>query len=114
MSAAKKETPTHQLRVTFACNDHRNGMFQGWFDAVSIEAYEAEIDGQRMRMTFLQDNKVRIGRKVFKHEGVAEWVGNWCWDEIRIVDGDRLLWHLRESGFRCSTGHAKFFKWFNR
>lgn len=97
----------------FACNDYRNGMFQGWFDSISIEAYEAELNGPQTRITFLADSKVRIGRKVFAHTGVAEWVGNWCWDQIEIVDGRRLLEHLRDRGFSCNAGHTKFFEWFN-
>jgi hypothetical protein len=116
---AKKPKPKRPIRAMFACNDYRNGMSQGWFDSVVIEKYEAELDGPQTRLTFLTrgegciTNRVRIGRKIFEHDGVAEWVGNWCWDEIRIVDGRRLLEHLRSRGFTCSVGHTKFFEWFN-
>ncbi len=113
MSKAKKDPPK-PMRVMLACNDYRNGMFQGWFDSVAIDKYEAELDGPQTRLTFLSDNRVRIGRKIYEHTGVAEWVGNWCWDEIRIVDGRRLLEHLKSRGFRCSSGHTKFFEWFNK
>ena len=114
-----KPKPTMALRVMFACNDYRNGMFQGWFDSVGIDKYEAELDGPPTRITFLTrdgvniTNRVRIGRKVFEHTGVAEWVGNWCWDEIRIVDGKRLLRHLKARGFTCSAGESRLFNWFN-
>lgn len=120
MSEAKKARQKLPLRVMLACNDYRNGMFQGWFDSVAIEKYEAELDGPQTRLTFLArdegciTNRVRIGRKIFEHAGVSEWVGNWCWDEIHIVDGRRLLEHLKARGFRCSAGHTKFFEWFNR
>lgn len=110
---AKKLKPPLALRVMFACNDYRNGSLQGWFDAVAIDKYEAEMDGPPTRITFLNDGKVRIGRKVFEHDGIAEWVGNWCWDEIRILDGRRLLRHLKSRGFRCSSARAAIFKWFN-
>ena len=101
------------LRVMFACNDYRNGGFTGMFDSVSIDRYEAELDGPPTRIAFLSANRVRIGRKVFRHAGVAEWVGNWCWDEVRIVERRRLLEHLQDRGFRCNAGHSKFFEWFN-
>lgn len=105
--------PRKPLRVMFACNDYRNGMFYGRFDSVAIDKYEAEFDGPWTSIKFLDGNRVRIGRKVFEHTGVAEWVGNWCWDEVRVVDGKRLLRHLKDRGFTCSAGHTRLFNWFN-
>ena len=100
-------------RIMFACNDYRNGSGQCWFDQIAIEKWEAQIDCPRTTIRSLGANRVRIGRMVFAHLGWAQWVGNWCWDEIAIVDAKRLLRMLRSKGARCSCGPEKFFDWFN-
>ena len=65
-------------------------------------------------LRWLSGNRVRIGRMIFDHEGWYEWVGNWCWDEIRIVNVNRLLRMLKAKGATCSCGPEKFYRKFNR
>lgn len=100
-------------RVMFACNDYRNGHGQGWFDQISLHGCEIEIECPRTVIRSLGNGRVRIGRMVFEHHGWSEWVGNWCWDELAIVDAKRLLRMLRAKGAHCSCGPSKFYNWFN-
>lgn len=101
------------LPVCFCCNDYRNGCFQGWFDVVHVERYEAEIDCSPMVLRDLGGGRVRIGRRVFRYTSVVEWYGNWCWDRYWIVDAHQLIRYLRERGARCGAGHSRFYRWFN-
>lgn len=101
------------MPIMFACNDYRNGSGQGWFDQIIIEKYEATIDCPRTVIKYIDSNHVRIGRMVFEHRGWSEWVGNWCWDQLYILDYKRLLRMLRSKGATCECAHTPLFRWFN-
>lgn len=97
--------------ISFACNNVDNGSFQGWFDSAWVGG-EALIEGPRTTIRSLSDNRVRIGRLTYSHNGWNEWVGNWCWDEIEIFDTLRLLEYLRHRRWQCVEGPSAFFqKW---
>lgn len=100
------------MRMMFDCNDYRNGQSQGYFEQVCF-GYMVELDGPRTVIRWLTPETLRIGRRKFQHNGWREWVGNWCWDEIDIADSRKLLTYLKEKGFTCSHGPAKFYEWFN-
>lgn len=100
------------MQVHFACNNPDNGMFACGFDAVWLGT-EAHLEGPHTSMAPLPNNRVRIGRCIFDHQGWQEWVGNWCWDALEIKDVKRLLEHLRKRGFQCVQGASGFFDAFN-
>lgn len=98
--------------MSFDCNDYRNGNSQGFFEQVHFG--EIQLSGPQTRIRWLSSDTMRIGRRKFKHNGWAEWVGNWCWDEIDILEPKKLLTYLKEKGFVCDVGPEKFFeKWSN-
>lgn len=104
--------------VMFACNDYRNGHSQGWFDAVSYEPWEMELDGPPVRFDLLSDNgtvgrRLRIGHCIFEFTYFAEWVGNWCWNEVGITDRKKLWRYLKKRGYTCSVGPTPIYNWFN-
>ena len=106
----------------FACNDHRNGMFVGRFDSVCFylgdrNSYSpplVELEGPWTKMSFPAKKLVKIGRETFAHSGMAEWVGNWCWNEITFAEPTRLLRYLKKRGFTCVGGPTLFYERFNR
>lgn len=103
------------MLIMFACNDHRNGHHQGWFDAVSIETGDEslEFEGPRVEMRRRTDGRVGIGRHTFSYRRWSTWVGNRCWDELDIVEPVQLLEYLRQRGYTCHCGPSEFFEAFN-
>lgn len=102
------------MRVAFACNDYRNGIFQGWCDSIHIG--EIEFEGPRTTIRELSPTELRVGRCKYRMTGCAEWVGNWCWNEYDLEPGElvRLVKGLRKNKWRCIVGPTKFFESFNR
>ncbi len=103
----------HGIDIMFCCNDYRNGHFLGKFDQVSVERYEIQLDGPPTALRRVNDRLVKIGRREFKCGGWAEWVGNWCWDQLTIMDGADLLMYLRAKGFVCSEAPANLYERWN-
>jgi hypothetical protein len=112
MSEQKKRA----RRIAFCCNDHRNGMFIGRFDAVnfSLAGELVELEGPPTVIRILDKGRLQISRYLFRHRGYTEWVGNWCWDEFWIPEAARLLRVLRKRGFTCHCAPTRFFEAFNR
>lgn len=79
-----------------ACNDADNGNFAGRIEAFQIERKGDRIDleltgGRAPRLTALEPNRFRAFRHVFGHSGWNTWVGNWCWDRLRVSVPDAAL-----------------------
>ena len=102
------------MRVAFACNDYRNGVFQGWCDEIRVDGIE--LEGPQIRIREVSPTALRVGRCKYKICGGADWVGNWCWNEYHFAPGEwvRLVKNLRSRGWRCNAGPAKFFEAFNK
>src|SRR5262245_51021302 len=60
--------------TSYACG--RDGAFEGRFDRVDIDNAEIELEGQPVGLRWLDKERVRIGRCIFRHNGWSEWVGN--------------------------------------
>lgn len=76
------------VRIMLATNDHRNGMPTGRVDALQILdviSLEGPIPGPRCLIDPAK-RRVRIAGMTYPIEGYAQWVGNWCWDEVRVSD----------------------------
>ena len=110
------------ITVMLCCNDHRNGMFQGFVEQIEVGDRSGDIflamdgycrmsdgpveiatpSGERRRV-------IRVGRFQYGVRGYSEWFGNWCWDLARLTSGDaaRLLNNLRASGrWSPHEGHS--------
>lgn len=75
-----------EIQVDLCCNYPRNGLFAGQLWALKVgpnmEFGSKFIDwGPRLR--FL-DGRIAIAGKHFPITCYREWVGNWCWDAVRI------------------------------
>src|SRR5690606_2817915 len=75
-----------EIQVDLYCNYPRNGLFAGQLWALKVgpnmEFGSKFIDwGPRLR--FL-DGRIAIAGKHFPITCYREWVGNWCWDAVRI------------------------------
>lgn len=103
------------MSIAFACNDHRNGMGQGWFDAfrLTLPDCDGEFEGPRTVIRDIGKGRVRIGRHAYSHSGWMEWVGNWCWDEILVDDVPRFLERMYAKGFRCTCAPSDLYNVFN-
>lgn len=127
---ARRVGPPRRIRVSFACNDERNGMFAGraWMAhpeslyRVGRHPWDAElvhddwghgvaltVDHARMRL--------RIHRVWFGFKAHRPMFGNWCWDafEFERGTGKRLLALMRDQGaWHCEAGPSSFYRWWNR
>lgn len=106
------------MRIDFCCNDPDNGAFSGRVVGVTFGDQEIEADdflrGYRFKV---EGGRLRIERKWFAFDRSKDWIGNWCWNGFWFSppEGKRLLRHLRSTGrWRCTTGYALFYDWFNR
>lgn len=48
------------MRVAFACNDYRNGVFQGWCDEIRVDGIE--LEGPQIRIREVSPTALRVGR----------------------------------------------------
>ncbi|HVW08374.1 MAG TPA: hypothetical protein VHC90_07315 [Bryobacteraceae bacterium] len=111
--------------VMVCCNDHRNGVSLGRFE--NLEIFECELSGPPM--TFSCSNKrhpeanagtgdmtARFGRLVVPCLLYRGWVGNWCWDAVRVrlIYAVRIWNHLVDTGkWQCEQGPAALYELFN-
>jgi hypothetical protein len=94
------------ITVMLACNDYRNGNFQGFIEQVQLLDL-IELEGDPLRVSFSRGPKnpllvVEPGLLIQTYDH-KEWVGNWCWDAVRlsIPDTFQLLEHLRAQHWSC-------------
>lgn len=94
------------VRVSLACNDHRNGEHQGYIEAVQIVDV-IQLEGARLRC-FRMDGRLIVAGLTLPLHGYWTWVGNWCWDEARLTELDawRLLEALRRERWHCTEAEA--------
>ena len=110
--------------ISIACNNPDNGHFIGRFHAIHYgNDQDMEITcrywGSRAgaRVTYLDDKRVRISRRIFRFEREKEWFGNWCWNALWMEhkEARRLIRYLRESGtWHCEAGPCRLYNWFNK
>lgn len=87
----------------FACNDER-GNFTSKVDMVDFfdeRGFEAKLQGPAVALAKRDETKVRVSRRLFRITGYRSFVGNVCWDEVGMGQGEakRLLAYLLERGF---------------
>ena len=108
-------TKTPTICLDFACNDHRNGMFQGWFESAVIEGAHIELEGPRIRITEVSNRVLRVGRITLPIIGSRDWVGNWCWNgyTLKPTYAVTVLNYLRKRGYRCDAGPCEIYDRWN-
>lgn len=118
-----------RIRVSFACNDERNGMFTGraWMAQpeslyrVGRHPWDAELvhDDWGRGVALTVDNarmRLRVHRVWFGFKAHRPMFGNWCWDafEFERGTGKRLLSLMRDNGdWHCEAGSSTFYRWWN-
>lgn len=85
------------------CNHHENGSFAARVFGVHVGEIQLDVRviGAETRCRTLKAGRFSIGRVAFKTYSYREWVGNWCWDAMRVRRDDivRILNYLRDR--RC-------------
>lgn len=113
MSAAKNPTVSKtSVVVMLAVNDPNNGNFADECTAVEIAdlitVYErgeplpvAIVPDQTRTRSVVQAGVLVVGDGRYRYWDYKYWVGNWCWDAVRMkVDAAaRLLEQLRTKGW---------------
>lgn len=112
----------------FACNDHGNGMCQGFVEEVRIglgrgnfefgtdflDEHYLELHGPRTKFHWENDSEFRFLRKTWLCRGIKTWVGNWCWNacfvERRTVR--QILNRLKRRNWRPENGTTLMFDYF--
>lgn len=98
------------IRVSFACNSHLNGLFRGEFEAIDFDGdgYHVGLVGPetfimgRSKSPGAVPHQIRIGeRGVYAIRDYKTWEGNWCWDACSMSHDDarKLLTQLLKLGF---------------
>lgn len=102
--------------VDFACNDPDNGNFAGKVWQAQVNGNEIESpNGQEFAFTVI-DGHIRIHRRKFAFSASKDWFGNWCWNRywMSVPEANRLTRHLRDKGWRCTTGEHRFYAYMNQ
>lgn len=115
------------IAVDIACNDHRNGLFNGCAEALKIGDIEMEYRGSRPPTLAELDGAIRLAGKVWPICASKEWLGNWCWNRYVLaveIPGphyaaksplwsmvDFVKWLRRRDLFSISTATADFDLW---
>ncbi len=110
-----------RIVVHFACNDPRNGEFDGRASACKFDRWELELshnDWER-GAAFTVDYKMlrfRIHRVWFPFTSSKEWVGNWCWNAyaMKRPQALRLILLLRDHDWTCEGGALRMCEWWER
>lgn len=99
--------------VSFACNDYRNGMWQG--HALQIECKGLHLESpwaDRFLKCEVESDFVRIGaRRWWPAQGAIRWYGNWCWDAAWLTyrHAAELMTFVRSKGYRPDSGPTSLF-----
>jgi hypothetical protein len=96
--------------VMLACNSPRNGMPEGRVDRVDIPGV-IELSGDDLPCSVGRSGLEVAGQR-FTVLGFADWVGNWCWSQVKLSPDDtlRLLELLRERHWTCELAPMGFFE----
>lgn len=110
-----------KLDLMLCCNNPDNGMFEGYAEAVSLElacGESIELNGPRVKISEKAATTqgryyeiIKIGRVSARKLGGATWVGNWCWDSVRL-ESERcrmVLNYLKRRGWSCECAPAEFY-----
>lgn len=105
---SRRNGSSPRVRVSFACNDPDNGLFDGQVSMFSVDAGQnisIDLDGGEARLT-VGDDWLRFMRQKVKILGGKDWVGNWCWNAytLSLDDATRLLHAAVASGKYSTTG----------
>lgn len=105
------------IPVMLCVNDYRNGQFAGRVSDICVfggQVVFSLVDGDHACR--IDSSRVQIGRLVLPHRGHREWVGNWCWDEVRLSHESvvRLMnWVRDKSTFRLECAAEPLWDWWH-
>lgn len=103
------------VTIMIACNNPRNGTFQGYVEDVCLELPDGEsveLNGSYSRVRFLHENPPRMAISGVKFVPIShqEWVGNWCWDAVTVnsEDARRILNALKRRRWKVDCAPEAF------
>lgn len=119
------------LTVMLACNDPNSGAFAGRVIAAAFDDGARQtvlkLDspdypmGPGLALRFLDGpgrfnrgeatDRIRLAGREFPILGRTAWVGNWCWDAVKVRDIwiPHLIEHLREHKWQADEGDEALF-----
>ena len=114
-------TAERAVRISFACNDDRNGLFAGRAYCASVAVRRGEFDLyhddiERGSAFAVEAARLRIHRRWFPFVSRKEWFGNWCWDAFYLARpvAIGLIDAMRRSGvWHCEGGTARLCDWWD-
>lgn len=105
---------TELIDTMLLVNHHSNGAFTGYVEGISVDDFFTLHNGRhRCHITKTQ---VKLGRLTLRHNGHWEWVGNWCWDNVKLTPEAivRLLnWAKEVSHFDLESGAEPLWEWWH-
>lgn len=77
----------NHVSLMLCCNHPRNGSFTGLLRAVSVHGTELEspYDNRHLKIAIAEHHFVLGKSRQWLHHGHGTWVGNWCWDAVRVT-----------------------------
>ena len=114
MTVAAKKNWT----LSICCNHPDNGQFTGMADAFEFERggdRSIQLTGPDIKFEWNSSGRsFTVGKHVFPYRGnMAEWVGNWCWDQC-VIEHDtvrQLAFLLKASRFTPDDGCVHLWRW---
>jgi len=102
------------ITIDIACNNYRNGSFQGYANDISIslpDGESVELNGGYTRIAFPQPNLVRIAGVSASTVRQRSWPGNWCWESVVVSAADalRILNKLKARRWSVQCAPEAFF-----
>ena len=102
------------LNLMLCCNNPDNGLFAGKVSDIHIELPNGEsvqLNGSPIRVSFIAQTEIRIGRTRAVMLNCREWVGNWCWDLVTVSGGSARIIanYLKSMGWSCQLAPTELY-----
>jgi hypothetical protein len=109
------------LTLQLCCNDPDNGMFAGYIenlhiklacgDPIELSGPRVKVSERALRACGKDAELIKIGRVTARKYGGATWVGNWCWDSVKVESekARQIVNYLKARDWSCECAPNDFF-----